>query len=87
MLGFRREVSVAREWMLPGASVTVTMVFGLALVRWLAPQLLGAPPDLRLVRASEEVVPFYENAFGDRDTGDFLLNDPYTLVRARPLVP
>ena len=78
---------MSREWMLLGASVTVTLVFGLALVRWLAPELLGASPDLRIVRASEEGVPFYENAFGDRDTGDFLLNDPYTLVRARPLVP
>ena len=67
---------------------TITHPFQeLALIRWLAPGLLGIPVDLQIVRTSDEVVPFFENVFRPehRKSGPFLLNDPYTVVRARPL--
>lgn len=59
----------------------------LAVVRWFAPQLLGIRSDMQVVRVSEEVVPFFENVFRREDykTNEFILKDPYTRVRARPL--
>lgn len=75
-----------REWLLLAVSTVASVALGLGLLRWAAPQLLGGPPDLRIVRASEEVTPFYENALGNVEGDDFVLNDPYTLVRMRPLV-
>jgi lysophospholipase L1-like esterase len=68
--------------------VTVTLVIALSLIRWFAPQLLGIPVDLQAVRVSKEVPPFFENAFRGEDiiSRKFLLNDPYTGVRARPLL-
>ncbi len=78
---------MAREWLLLSASVVVTLTIGVALLRWLAPDLLAGSPDLRIVRASEELPPFYEGVFRDRGEGEFIVNDPYTLVRARALIP
>lgn len=41
------------------------------------------------MRVAEEVVPFYENVFREehRESGKFILKDPYLLARARPLEP
>ena len=80
---------MGREWMLLGVSVTVTLALAVALLRWWAPGLLGITPDLQLVRVAEKIVPFYENVFRieDREAVEFILKDPYTVVRARPLAP
>lgn len=73
--------------------VTVaSLVLALAGVRWLAPELLGRPADMRVVQASDKVPPFFANVFARQDktvsaNDGFLLNDPATLVRARPLYP
>jgi lysophospholipase L1-like esterase len=40
-----------------------------------------------VVQVSEEVVPFYENVFRVPEGEEFILKDPYLLVRARPLNP
>lgn len=74
-----------REGLLLVLSVVATLAIGLGLLRWADPRLLDGPADLRIVQASEEVVPFYEGVFRDQGTESFLLNDPYTGVRARPL--
>lgn len=78
-----------KEWLLTLASAVVTVVIALGLVRWLAPELLGYTPDRRLVQTSEEVPSFYENIFRDEDyaSDEFLVNDPYLLVRSKPLLP
>jgi lysophospholipase L1-like esterase len=80
---------INREWLLAAGSVLITVVTAVALLRWLAPQLLGIPADLQLVQASETVPPFFENIFREQDfSGDgLLLHDPYTNTRFRPLLP
>jgi lysophospholipase L1-like esterase len=76
-----------REWVLLVVVVGVTLLLTLGSIRYFAPQLLNIPVDLQTVRVSKEVPPFYENVFRKEDhrSGDFLLKDPYTNVRARPL--
>lgn len=76
-----------KEWMLLIGMVTVTLMVTVGLIRWFAPQLLGIPVDLQAVRVSKEIPPFFENMFRQQDfeTRDFLLKDPYTNVRGRPL--
>lgn len=74
------------ELALLAASVLGTLLAALALIRWLAPGLLGGPKDLRLVRSAERIAAFYEGIFRAEDfsTAEFLLKDPRTLNRPRP---
>jgi len=67
--------------------VAVTVLLALGLVRWLAPELLGhVPADLRIVRTSREVPPFFEGVFRARtESGPHLINDPHSVVRMSPL--
>jgi lysophospholipase L1-like esterase len=76
-----------REWGLLAASVAVSVLLALGLVRWLAPGLLGVPVDLQVVQVDEAVAPFYETVFRDAGGQPGLLRDPHTVVRGRPLVP
>ena len=82
-------VFMVKEWMLLAASVVTTVLLALGLIAWFAPQLLGLPADLRLVKVAEEVPAFYEGVFRRQDyqSQRFILSDPYTGVRARPLYP
>ncbi len=77
------------EWLLLVASVAATVVVALGLVRVLAPRLLGQPVDLRVVQVDERVVPFFESVFRPEDLGseEYILSDPLTSGRARPLSP
>ena len=77
-----------KEWLLLLSTVTVTIVLAIGLLRFFAPQLLGIPIDLQMVQVSKEVVPFYENVFRkeDYESKEFSLKDPYTNIRARPLL-
>lgn len=70
-------------------SVAVTLAVALGLIRWLAPQLLGVPVDLRLVSEARELPPFYEGVFraDDARQGGLILQDPVAKVRALPLYP
>jgi lysophospholipase L1-like esterase len=71
------------------ASVAITLLVALGILRWLAPGLLGIAPDLQLVRVGRTLPPFFEGVFrpvGEVQTG-LLVNDPYTLVRSVPLLP
>ena len=76
-----------KEWILLVAVVGVTLTLTIGLVRWFAPQLLGIPLDLQAVQVSKKVPPFYENIFRKEDYSSvgFLLKDPYTNVRNKPL--
>lgn len=76
-----------KELLLLAISTVLTLILGIALVHWLAPGLLGIPADLKLVRTSEEVPPFFDNVFRPEDltSRDFLLPDPL-LSRAKPLI-
>jgi hypothetical protein len=76
-----------KEWLLSIGVAVITLVVAIGLIRWYAPQLLGIPVDLQAVRVSKEVSPFYENVFRKEDveSRNFLLKDPYTNIRARPL--
>lgn len=78
-----------REWLLLAASVTVTVLVAIGLIRWFAPGLLGISTDLRLVQVAEEVPPFYRGVFRreDRESAQFILNDPDVIARAKPLFP
>ena len=71
------------------ASVTASVLLGLGLLRWLAPELFGGSVSLRLVRSSDTVPPFFDNLFrrDDFTTAELLLNDPVAIVRGRPLFP
>jgi len=70
-------------------SVLLTLVIALGLLRWFAPGLLGIPIDLQAVQVSEKIPPFYDNIFRRDDfrSKDFQLKDPYTRVRAKPMIP
>jgi lysophospholipase L1-like esterase len=81
--------SIKRELLLLVVSITITLVIAIAMIRWLAPQLLGGPTDMQLVQLSKEVPPFYEGVFRKKDFSgkEILLKDPLTRVRAKPLYP
>ena len=83
------DINIKKEWLLAACAVLITMAAALALLRWLAPQLLGIPVDLQLVQASKTVPPFFEGIFREQDyaTDNLLLHDPYTSTRFRPLLP
>ena len=72
------------------AAVLVVALTALSLltIRWIAPQLLGIPVDLQLVQSSKTLPPFFDGVFRDEDyaSHEFLLKDPITNVRARPLM-
>jgi lysophospholipase L1-like esterase len=77
-----------KEWLLPPLSIGATLLVALVLLRWFAPQLLGIPADLQMVRVSDKVPPFFDGVFRDEDyaADQFLIRDPYVL-RAKPLYP
>lgn len=70
-------------------SVTVSIAVAIFLLRFFAPGLIGLPVDLQLVSSAKEVPPFYENVFRqeDQDPSRYIINDPYTITRSRPLYP
>lgn len=78
-----------KEYLAIAAISLATLLVALALLRWLAPGLIGVrqgvPTDLKMVRLSAEIPPFYENIFSRsdkvRDDG-YLINDPLMHVRA-----
>lgn len=78
-----------KEWGLLLISTALTVVLALGVIRWLAPGLLGIPMDLQMVRVSEKLPPFFKGVFrrADYTSNQFLLKDPYTAVRAKPLLP
>lgn len=82
-------MELKKEWLLLSAVALVTLAASLGILRWLAPQLIGLPVDLRLVKTSETVPPFYEGVFrqADYSTDELLLNDPVTVTRGRPRFP
>jgi lysophospholipase L1-like esterase len=77
-----------KEWLLLVATATTSVLIGLGVVRWFAPQLLGIPIDLQMVRVSEEVPPFFSGVFRPEDyaSREFLIKDPF-ILRAKPLLP
>jgi hypothetical protein len=70
-------------------SVVLTVSLALVLIRWIAPGLLGIAPDLVLVQSDEKVLPFYENIFLKEhwSSSEFMLQDPFVNIRAKPLYP
>jgi len=77
------------ELLLLVSSVLLTLMVAVGLLRWFAPGLLGIPVDLQTVRVAEKKPPFYDNVFNRDDyrSRELLLKDPYTNVRAKPLIP
>lgn len=80
---------INKEWLLFSGVLLLTLAGAVGILRWLAPQLIGLPTDLRLVQVSEKLPPFYEGVFRRSDylSADFLLNDPVTVIRGRPGFP
>ncbi|MFQ5586624.1 MAG: SGNH/GDSL hydrolase family protein, partial [Thermodesulfobacteriota bacterium] len=76
-----------KEWLVLTGTVIVTIMLAIVLLRFFAPQLLGIPIDLQMVQVHKEIVPFYENIFRKEDyqSKEFMLQDPYTNIRAKPL--
>lgn len=73
-------------WLLIG-SILISVLVGLGLLRWLAPQLFGVPTDQQVVKLSKGLPAFYETVFhneAEKESKEFLINDPVTQVRARP---
>jgi len=75
--------------LLASSSILVTLFLSLLVIRWLAPGLLGLPVDLQLVQVDKKVPPFYEGVFRKQDLVErrFIVQDPFTKVRARPFFP
>lgn len=82
-------IGIRKEWLMLSAFLLLTLAAALGILRWLAPQLIGLPVDLRLVQTSEKLPPFYEGVFrqADYSTNDLLLSDPVTVTRGRPRFP
>jgi lysophospholipase L1-like esterase len=81
---------VNKDGLLLLGSAVITLLAALGLIRWLAPELLGGPADLQLVQLDEKVPAYYRGIFQDEGSasdGEFMLKDPLTRVRARPLYP
>ncbi len=77
-----------KEYWLMIGSIIFSLITGLGLIRWLAPELFGMPTDAKIVKLSKELPAFFDTIFrsqAEKDSNDFLINDPITLVRARPL--
>ncbi len=76
-----------KEWLLLSGVIIGTLTIALLVIRWLAPGLLGLPTDLQLVQVSKTLPPFYQGVFRKEDlqSNKFILQDPYTRVRAKPL--
>ena len=76
-----------KEWLLLVVTVAITLLTALGLVRWLAPQLLGIPVDLQLVRVDKKVPPFFENVFRQEDlSAKIIISDPL-VNRGKPFYP
>lgn len=77
-----------KEWILIMTSVSLTVIIALTLIRWFAPQLLGLPMDLQMVRVAKEVPPFFDGVFRPEDhkSKEYIIRDPY-IMRAAPLLP
>lgn len=71
------------------AGVTiVTLITCLFAIRLLAPNLLGVPGDLHMVQTSTELPAFYDGVFAaeEVEATEWILLDPVTRIRPRPLV-
>ena len=79
---------IKKEWLLLGVSTVLTVFIALSLLRWLAPQLLGIPVDLRMVKVSKEVPPFFDGVFREEDynSKEWIISDPF-VMRGKPLIP
>lgn len=71
-------------------SATAALLVSLLMLRWLAPELIGAavPRDLELVQVDRRVPPFYEHVFSvpEAERDSFLLRDPVVVNRGNPLM-
>jgi hypothetical protein len=78
-----------KEVLLIVISSAITILTALWLIKWIAPQLLGGSSDMQIVQVDKKVPPFYEGVFRRQDitSEEFILQDPYTRVRAKPLFP
>jgi hypothetical protein len=80
--------SLKVEWLLASGVTLLTLFAGLVIIRRLAPRWLGIPIDLQMVQTSRTIPPFFETVFREEDltSSEFLLKEPYTNVRSRPLI-
>lgn len=62
----------------------LTLIASLLALRRLAPRLAGVPLEVRYVQSSQEVPPFFKNAFERAGTNDEVA-DPVTVVRSAGL--
>lgn len=78
-----------KDFILLIVSIILTLGIAFAGVRLFFPQLLNISPDLQLVKVDKKVPPFFENIFRKEDffSEKYLINDPVTGVRAKPLYP
>lgn len=84
----RKEARATRaEWLLLTGTIIISLLLAIGLIRWFAPGLLHIPEDLQVVRVGKKIAPFYEAVFRSEDyaSKEFMLQDPHTRVRARPL--
>ena len=79
-----------KDWLMLMASTGFAVALGLGLIKWLAPGLLGTPPDLQVVRVAEKLPPFFAGVFATVNPDAFeagFLKDPLTRVRGIPQLP
>jgi lysophospholipase L1-like esterase len=69
-----------KNLVLAAATALLTLVVALLALRWLAPRLVGAPVEVRVVQSSERVPPFYEHVLGEAGRAEPLA-DPVTVTR------
>ena len=77
------------EYILLGTGTVVALLVAAAVLAVIEPRLFGRPKDLTIVALDKKVPPFYANVFRQEDarSTEFLLSDPVTVVRGRPLLP
>ena len=74
------------HWLVIGSAL-FSLILALGVIRWQAPQLLGMPQDLQLVRVDKVVPSFFEGVFRRDDllSTEYFISDPLTRIRPKPL--
>ncbi len=77
-----------KEFLLTAGVVAFTLFIAYGAIRFMFPELVGSFHRMKVLKVSEEKVPFYDSVFRDEDyaSSEFIIDDPI-VKRARPLHP
>ncbi len=85
---FNMVFKMRKEYILTFAATIISLLFAFLVIKLFAPGLLGLSHNQALVQVDTKVAPFYEGIFRQQDyqAKNYLIPDPFTHVRAKPLI-